>query len=67
MRLQTAVGQTVGLGAMWGGVSTALAVSLDRSETTEVFRYLDLHYDDHYYGPLDKAQRSFLHGPEPSP
>ena len=53
--LQSAVGQTVGLGAMWGGVSTALAVSLDGSEIAEVFRYLDRNYDHHYYGPLDAS------------
>ena len=55
--LQSAVAQTVGLGAMWGGVSTALAVSLDRGETAEVFRYLDRHYDDHYHGRLDRRGR----------
>lgn len=50
--LQGAVGQPVGLGAMWGGVSTALRVSLDGGEIAAVFRHLDRHYDDHYSLPL---------------
>lgn len=50
--LQSAVGHPVGLGAIWGGVSTALRVSLDSGEISAAFRYLDRHYDDYYSLPL---------------
>lgn len=45
LRLQEAVGQHIGLGALWRGVSAALTVGLDKGEIAAAFRYLDRNYD----------------------
>lgn len=47
--LQDALGQPIGLGALWRGVSTALAVGMDSGEIAAAFRYLDRNYEQYDY------------------
>ena len=49
--LQETVGDAIGLGALWGGLETALAVSLDNSEIAELRRYIDRMYDQYDRSP----------------
>lgn len=57
--LQQNIGETIGMGALWPGISPALNVALDDGETAALFRYLDQNYDDYYRGPYrDPRSRS---------
>lgn len=58
--LQSVVGATLSLSAIWPGIEVALGVALDDGETASLFRYLDQHYDGYYHGP-------YRAGPSPVP
>lgn len=64
--LQSEVGQYIGLGALWPGVSVALAVGLDSGEIAAAFRHLDRNYDDYDVSDYDNFEEGDAEAPEAS-